>query len=122
MTIEASILVYDDDTVCGRAYASALHQEGYNNVLVASHFEPALTALESEATIDLLLADIVVPGGLNGAALARMARQRQPALKVIFVTGYDIGRSETQAEWPILQKPFSDERLLAEVSRALEAV
>ena len=120
MLLEPSIMIFEDAQVSGLELAAILGDAGYDDIQLASHFEPALAALDSCFPIDLLLADIVVPNGLNGIELARMARLRHPSIKVIFVTGYAIGPIERQIGWPILPKPVSDEQLLAEVDRALE--
>ncbi len=116
----AAILVYEDDLACAHAFAAVL-QAGGHSVQITSHFQPALAALDAGLPIDLLLADIVMPGGVNGIALARMARMRRPSLKVIHVTGYRLGAAEQEARAPILRKPVPDELLLSEVRRALEA-
>ena len=119
MLFEPSILVYDDDSVVGLELAYVLRNAGYDKIEFASHYEPALRALERHATIDLLLADIVVPNGLNGIALARMACLRQPLISVILITGYNTGPVEQKLGWPILAKPVPDDLLIAEVGRAL---
>lgn len=120
MLLEPSIMIYEDDQVSGLELAAILGDAGYDDIQLANHFERALAALDSGFPIDLLVTDIVVPNGLNGIELARMARLRHPSIKVIFVTGYAIGPIERQIGWPILPKPVSDEQLLAEVDRALE--
>lgn len=113
----ASVLVYDDDVACAHAFADVLRAYGLT-VQIANDFQPALAALEV-ASFDLLVADIVVPGGLNGLALARMARQRRPSIKTVYVTGYDLGAVAEHAEGPILQKPVSRQRLIDAVRGAL---
>lgn len=118
MSRKASILIYEDDTVYGQALAASLRDLGHE-VQVTDNFEPALTAFEGRSPIDLLLADITVPGGLDGTALARMAQLRQPSVKVIFITGNYVGRVARQIGWPIMQKPIPFKQLLAEVDRAL---
>lgn len=105
-----SILVYDDDTMCAGVMAAILKNCGYA-VQIANHFGPALEALEA-APVDVLVADLVIPGGVNGMALARMARVRRPSIKTVYVTGYDLGELTTDADGPILRKPVSDEHLL----------
>ena len=113
-----SILVFEDDDSLGQAFAAMLRKSGYQ-VQVANHFEPVLQTLESKVPIDLLVTDIVVPGGVNGLALARMARLRCPGIKVIYVTGHDIRGAQKEALGHVLRKPVSQERLLREVSCAL---
>src|SRR5579863_6678582 len=105
-----SILVYEDDPAWAGALAATLRNCGYT-VQIANHFAPALEALVA-TSVDLLVADIVVPGGVNGMALARMARMRCPSIKTVYVTGHDLGGLDADIDAPILRKPVSDERLL----------
>lgn len=112
------ILVYDDDKGMAVAFGTILRRAGYE-VEVASHFDPALGILD-HAPVDLLVADIVVPYGVNGFALARMARMKQPPIRVIYVSGYDIPAVTESGLGPVLRKPVSDELLLSEVQKALD--
>jgi DNA-binding NtrC family response regulator len=112
------ILLVDDDVACGEAYSRVLRRAGYQTY-VAADFRLALEILESDRALDLLLIDIVMPGSVNGLALSRMARMRRKDLKVIYVTGYHIPGAEREALGPILMKPVDEERLVAEVERAL---
>lgn len=114
------ILVYDDDAPSAFAFAAVLRRAGYE-VDVASHFDLALKILEQNP-VDLLVADIVVPGGVNGLALARMARMKRSKVKVIYVTGYDIPEARESGLGPVLQKPVPDELLLLEVRKAKQWV
>ena len=102
----------------GEAVGSMLRHAGYG-VQVATHFQPALEALESDGPIDLLVTDIVMPSRVNGVALSRMARMRRRDIKVLYVTGYDIPGVEREALGPVLKKPVSHEQLIAEVERVL---
>jgi len=77
------ILVVDDDVAFAEAVGRVLRNAGYE-VTIAGHFNDALKRLEGGDPIDLLLTDLVMPNGVNGVALARMARMRQPALAVVY--------------------------------------
>jgi CheY-like chemotaxis protein len=113
------ILVVEDDRVFGEALCQVLSNAGYCPTL-ASDFRTALEALEArQQPIDLLIADIVMPGGVNGLALSRMARLRRQHLKVIYITGYDIPGAEREALGTILRKPVDDRALIQAVVRAL---
>lgn len=112
------ILVYDDDAPSAVAFGTILRRAGYE-VDVASHFGPALKTLDQNP-VDLLITDLVVPHGVNGLALARMARMKQSKIKVIYVTGYDVPEARESGLGPVLQKPVSDELLLSEVRKALD--
>lgn len=116
---QVNILIYEDDEACGFALSTILLHAGYR-VVVANHFAPALDALDNQPPIDLLIADIVMPaGGVNGAALARMARMRNPTTRVVYVTGFDVPLLNVALEGPLLRKPVSHDQLLATVTACL---
>jgi CheY-like chemotaxis protein len=113
-----AILVVDDDHVFGDAAARTLRTAGFE-VSLAPDYRVALEVLESARTINLLITDIVMPEGVNGIALSRMARMRRPDLKVIYLTGYDIPGVEDEGIGAVLRKPIDDSCLLEEVRRVL---
>ena len=81
------ILLCEDDPDVRRFSSETLADLGYE-VIEAHDADSALHALRNSKPIDLLFTDIVLPGGRNGADLAREARLLQPDLKVLFATGY----------------------------------
>ena len=117
---QGCILVFEDDPIYGEALSAVLRHAGFH-VTVAAHFQTALDVLGGSQPLDLLLADIVVPEGVNGMALSRMARMRRRDLKIIYLTGYDLPGAEHEALGPILRKPVADDVLISEVKRALDA-
>ncbi len=112
------ILVVEDDRTFGEALCQVLSRAGYATSL-ATDFQTALGILEAEQPLDLLLVDIVMPDGINGIALSRMARMRRRDLKVIYITGYNIPGVEREALGPVLQKPVDNQRLIEEIARVL---
>ncbi|HME19780.1 MAG TPA: response regulator [Acetobacteraceae bacterium] len=115
---QVHILVVDDDPTLGEALCRVLNRQGYVTT-AATGFRAALEILESERRIDLLLVDIVMPDGVNGLALSRMARLRRRELKVLYMTGYSIPGIEREALGPILHKPVDDQVLFEEITRLL---
>lgn len=111
------ILVVDDDADFAEAISRVLAAAGFP-VDTASHFEPALRLLEG-GTIDLLLVDIVMPGGVNGVALARMGRMRRSDLIIIYLTGHDIPGVERELAGPLIRKPVDGETLVAVIREAI---
>ena len=77
--------------------------------------ETALNILGRDPTIDLLLSDVVMPGGRNGIELARDARQNNPALTIVLMSGYPEAELErlglSDAGFRILRKPFTRSEL-----------
>jgi signal transduction histidine kinase/CheY-like chemotaxis protein len=112
------ILLVDDDPEV-RAVAAAMLREAGHRVIEAGSGGAALEHLATDAPrIDLLIADVAMPG-MNGFELARAARQQRPGLPILFVTGFaDIGRSEGRRE-VVLQKPFRAEELAAKIAEVL---
>jgi CheY-like chemotaxis protein len=114
----ADILVVDDTPDIGEAYGAALRKAGYR-VHVASDHAGALELIEREKHIDLLCTDVVMPEGLGGVALARLAQLRLPHLKVMYITGYDIPSLAGQSDLCLLRKPLSGESLVRGVEGLL---
>jgi CheY-like chemotaxis protein len=112
------ILLVDDDQVLAGALAQILRGAGYA-VQLAPDYRLALEVLESNALVDLLVCDIVMPDRVNGLALGRMARLRRPELKIIYITGHDIPGIEDEALGPVLRKPIDNDLLIAEIERVL---
>jgi PAS domain S-box-containing protein len=115
------ILLVEDDPQLRRTSASTVQALGYGVVTAADAAE-ALALLDSETGIDLLFTDIVLPGGVNGFELARLAREQRPGLKVLFVSGFvdpalTAGRSGQDAR--ILTKPFRRSELGAMLASTL---
>lgn len=116
-----TILVADDEFDILDLMSTLLQSAGYD-VLPAAHVEDALTILEKSLQVDLLVTDIVFPGERNGFALAQLARQMRPGLKLLYTTGF-FAISDPEAmpvvPAPLLRKPFRAEQLTAEVSAVL---
>jgi PAS domain S-box-containing protein len=121
---ETILLVEDEEPV--RSLMSRLLQNFGYRVWVADSARAALELWRAQASeIDLLLTDIIMPG-MNGRELAERLREQQPALKVIFMSGYGAGvlaRNEAepwQGTGPLLRKPFSSHELLQAVRQRLD--
>ena len=118
---ERILVVEDNDAL--RAYATeALRELGYH-ILEAHNGAAAVAILEAAPALDLLLTDIVMPGGMNGRQLADAARSRRPGLKVLFMTGYSGNAIGDRLEpgMQIIGKPFTIDGLVATVREMLES-
>ena len=80
-----AILVLDDDDQVRETISSVLDDAGFEVTTAATGWE-ALALIE-EKNFDLVVADIQLPGGLNGLDVARHVRTRFPALKCLFISG-----------------------------------
>src|SRR5262249_9622633 len=93
---------------------------GYQ-VREATHGEAAL-ALLGHFDPDLLIVDFAMPG-MNGAEMAKTARQRKPGVEILFLSGYaDSAALESAVgDAPLLRNPFRPGELAAAVRTALKA-
>jgi PAS domain S-box-containing protein len=117
-----TILVVEDNAGMRRIVLRQLRDLGYN-VLDCDRAAAALEILQRER-VDLLFTDIVMPGGLDGVELARLARERLPNLKIILTSGFPQahvnGDGGIAAELHLLSKPYSTEALAAAFRAAFE--
>ena len=82
-----TILLVEDEVALRELTRSVLEESGYN-VLEASSVEDALAiASRSQAVIDLLLTDVIMPG-MSGGELAKQLLTTRPSLRVLFMSGY----------------------------------
>lgn len=73
----------------------------------------ALAAL-ADSRFDVMLSDVVMPGGMTGIELARICAERHPDLRILLTSGYagdDVDEALSDAPWPFLRKPYSGEQL-----------
>jgi signal transduction histidine kinase/FixJ family two-component response regulator len=119
-----TILVVDDNAGLRRVLSRQLTGAGYR-VLDACNARAALDKLETDATIDLLLTDIVMPGGMDGRALASAAVQLRPRLKTLLMSGHAAVANDgglVSANTRILQKPYLRDDMLRLVYESLAGV
>ncbi len=112
------ILVVEDNETTRYLMVQTLEAAGYE-VAEASDYLGALPILEGQGRVDLMLVDLVMPG-VNGFALARMARLRRRNLKIVYVTGHE-HVPVREALGPILRKPVMPNRLVTAVREVLSA-
>ena len=124
LTGKGTILLVEDEEAVRLFGARALRNKGYT-VLAADCDDSALELLGSyDEHFDMLVTDVVMPR-MDGPALMARVRQSNPAIKVIFISGYteDIFRGELESDATInfLPKPFSIRQLAAKVKEVLAA-
>ncbi len=106
-----TVLVVEDNPEVLAVCVSMLEQLGYETYAV-SGASAALEVVEKK-NFDLVVSDIVMPGGMDGAALANAIRARKPELPVLLATGFSPPGNHTGC--PIIRKPFD----LSELSRTV---
>ena len=116
----ATVLVVDDDDDVRALAVAILHDAGFRPI-PASNGDAALTMLQNGLVVDLLFTDIVMPGGLDGFALAYEARQVQPDIQVLYTTGFTSLPREVMKRIPgkMLPKPYRAGVLASAVMEAL---
>ena len=117
-----TILVVEDDkdvrdliVLMLQDFGCAIHE--------AEDGKSALAQLNGADRIDLILTDIVLPGGMTGPELAKSAVRRFPAAKVLYMSGYakvaSHGKGPRNAEVHVLNKPFRKKQLTDRVAAIL---
>lgn len=119
-----TILVCEDDEGVRAYTVDALIELGYT-VFEAAEGPAALAILEQHhEQIDILFTDVVLPGGMTGAALADRAREIKPALPVLFTSGYArnaiVHHGRLDAGVNLLPKPYSYSALAAKLREILD--
>ena len=116
------ILVVEDDAEVRAYVVETLGGLGYD-VLEAAGSEDALRLVDEYKGIGLLLTDVVMPG-MNGRKLAEEAKQRQPALKVLFMTGYSrnaiVHQGRLDPGVDLIQKPLNSVQLAITIRKVLD--
>jgi signal transduction histidine kinase/CheY-like chemotaxis protein len=109
------LLLVEDDTLVSTVITNALQDEGYQ-VRPCSNADDALELLQGGEHFDILFTDVMMPGKLNGADLARWCAAKRPTLPVVITTGYAENLSELP--YPVLRKPYDIEVLFAALEKA----
>jgi len=118
----AKILLAEDDGDMRRFLVKAL-EKARHEVISFGEGLSAYEQLKQEA-FDLLLTDIVMPE-MDGIELARKAAELDPALKIMFITGFAAVALNPDNKAPkdakVLSKPFHLRELVSEVERMIAA-
>ncbi|HWK74343.1 MAG TPA: response regulator [Povalibacter sp.] len=109
-----TVLLVEDDAAVRNVTAMLLKDLGFA-VIETDNGARALDIIEREPTIDLLFTDIVMPGGMSGFELGRLARERRDNLPVLYATGYAASFSASEADADVLAKPYRDIELMTKL-------
>jgi CheY-like chemotaxis protein len=102
-----------------------LETRGYRVIEAADGVSALVIGRERRGEIDLLLTDLIMPGGIGGQELARLLREEDPGLKIIYTSGYSREIAGKELELfngeNFLQKPCPTLQLLRCVRESLDA-
>ena len=118
-----SVLVVDDEVELieiAQAYLAEMGFTGYEAIDGAS----ALEMIAQHSEIDLMVTDIVMPGGMNGVELAQRARTLRPGLKIVYSSGFPAEalaeKSLPLIDGPLLHKPYQRAEFATMVRQVME--
>ena len=117
------VLVVEDEQSVRALVMEVIQEQGYRGIS-ATDGASALEVLRSDAHVDLLIADVCLPG-IDGPQLAKAALEHRPHLKVLFMTGYASGPTVDGAPGlppaTVIRKPFTMDALLSQIRQAFIA-
>lgn len=120
-----TILVVEDDPEVRIATAVLLDMLGYKT-LEAGTVQEGVDLFTANTNIDMILSDVILPGGENGADLARRARALRPDIKILFMSGYteDVitHNGRLDAGVMLLHKPFTRIQLAEKVRAVIDGL
>jgi signal transduction histidine kinase/ActR/RegA family two-component response regulator len=118
------LLVVEDDPQVRASVVRQLQSLGYAVSQAGDGVAGLAAVSEARRPFDLLLTDVVMPGPLNGKALADEVGRRAPATRVVFMSGYTdnilLSRGSIDAGVRLLNKPFRKSDLARMIREALD--
>ena len=124
LTGQGTILLVEDEDGLRSLNARGLRSRGYSVIEAANGVEAMEALEEKNGAVDLVVSDVVMPE-MDGPTLLKEMRQRNPNLKIIFVSGYaeeafDKSLPENE-QFAFLAKPFALSALVAKVKETMTA-
>ncbi len=119
-----SILVVEDNPAVRKAVSKQLTGAGYR-VKEVEAAVAALALLEADSGIHLVFSDVIMPGTMTGADLAREVKRRWPAIKILLTSGFPEGLLGNGNKIPeginLLSKPYRMEELFLKIREVIDA-
>jgi two-component system cell cycle sensor histidine kinase/response regulator CckA len=120
-----TVLVAEDEDALRQMVVDVLEIQGYTVVAAASGHEALQVWERAQRPFDLLVTDMIMPGGMLGTELAERLAKKSPTLKVIYTSGYSTGMAGKDASLlngrNFLPKPYSIGKLAQCVRECLDA-
>ena len=115
------VLLVEDEPMLSELLTDALTDKGFA-VHAAPDADGALKLLRSGADVDIMFTDIDLGEGMDGAQLARIAREMRPMLPIIYASGRrSMGDFRTVRGSTFLPKPYTLNQVDATIARYLQA-
>ncbi|MBN9354645.1 MAG: response regulator, partial [Hyphomicrobium denitrificans] len=121
LTGTGRVLLVEDEVEVRQFAVRALKRQGYQVLEATDGVEELEIMAANEGEIDIVVSDVVMPE-MDGPALFKELRKRNPSIKVIFVSGYPneaFRESMGSDNFAFLPKPFSLPQLAAKVKEEL---
>ena len=119
-----TILLVDDEIDLLEIASAYIQELGYV-VLCARSGTDGLALVQAHPEISVIVTDVIMAGGLNGAELAQQARHLRPDLKIIYTSGFPADalaeRKMSFADGPLLRKPYQRAELVSLITEALRS-
>jgi len=115
-----TVLIVEDEILVREIAAAEFADAGFA-VLEAGSGAEAFIHLDGHRPIDVLFTDIRLPGGIDGWAIARRAREAFPALPVIYATGFPGDGVDMVADSHFVGKPYRPTAIVASAQALIAA-
>ena len=120
MKKEPAVLLVEDEPLLGELMTEALIDQGYE-VHTAPDARDALRHLLSGADVDIMFTDIDLGSGMDGAALAKLARELRPQLPIVSTSGRrSLGDIAAVPGAAFLSKPYSIDTVRKTLAQLIE--
>jgi PAS domain S-box-containing protein len=103
---QGTVLVVEDSPEVAEVTSELIEQLGYHT-LRSENAADALNRLQQGDRVDLIVTDIVMPGAMNGIALAQVIARRYPNLPILLASGYSDMLQAAESRFVVLRKPFA---------------
>jgi len=117
------IMVVDDEEDLLEVAAEFL-TDMKHSVISARSGRDAIALLQSNPDVEVVITDVIMPGGMNGVELSRELQSLNPRLKIIFTSGFSADSLTVKhgrvPEGPMLQKPYQRADLLRALQQSME--
>jgi len=118
--IGAHVLLVEDNEALGDITAALLAAHGAS-VQRADNAMQALRLIEAGGIFDVVLSDVMMPGTMDGLALARRLRALRPKLPVVLITAFSQALIGAEGEFKVLNKPCLQDELLLALNEAISS-